>query len=53
MVDVTDRLYKYQVEAVIETSKRLFDIHNQKIQPVEQVPVKPRGHGGMPNVWNK
>jgi hypothetical protein len=53
LVDVTDRPYKYQVEAVMETAKRLFEIHNGKLQPVEQVPVKPRGHGGMPNLWNK
>ncbi len=53
MVDVTDRPYKYQVEAVMETSKRLFDIHTGKISPVEQAPVKARGHGGMPNLWNK
>ena len=53
MVDVTDRPYQYQVEAVMETSKRLFDIHTGKLSPVEQAPVKPRGHGGMPNLWNK
>lgn len=53
MVDVTDRPYKYQVEAVMETSKRLFDIHTGKLSPVEQAPVKPRGHGSIPNLWNK
>jgi len=53
LVDVTDRPYKYQVEAIMETAKRLFEIHNGKIQPVEQAPVKARGHGGMPNFWNK
>jgi len=53
MVDVTDRPYKYQVEAVKETSKRLFDIHTGKLSPVEQAPVKPRGHSSIPNLWNK
>lgn len=53
MVDVTDRPYKYQVEAVMETSKRLFDIHTGKLSPVEQAPVKPRGHGSIPDLWNK
>ncbi|MBA4410479.1 MAG: hypothetical protein Q8S54_13660 [Bacteroidota bacterium] len=53
LVDVTDRPYKYQVEAMMETAKRLFEIHTGKIQPIEQAPVKPRGHGGMPNLWNK
>jgi len=53
LVDVTDRPYQHQVEAMMETAKRLFEIHNDKIQPVEQAPVKARGHGGMPNFWNK
>lgn len=53
LVDVTDRPYKQQVEAMMETAKRLFEIHNGKIKPVEQAPVKARGHGGMPNFWNK
>jgi hypothetical protein len=41
------------VKAMMETAKRLFDIHQGKIKPVEQAPVKARGHGGMPNLWNK
>lgn len=53
LIDVTDRPYPYQVEAMMETTKRLFDIHQGKIKPVEQAPVKARGHGGMPNLWNK
>lgn len=53
LIDVTDRPYPYQVEAMMETAKRLFDIHQGKIKPVEQAPVKARGHGGMPNLWNK
>lgn len=53
LIDVTDRPYKHQVEAMMETAKRLFEIHNGKKQPVEQAPVKARGHGGMPNFWNK
>lgn len=53
LVDVTDRPYPYQVEAVMKTSERLFDIHSGKTGPVEQAPVKARGHGGMPNLWNK
>jgi hypothetical protein len=53
LVDVTDRPYPYQVEAMMETAKRLFDIHSGKTQPVDQAPVKARGHGGMPNLWNK
>ncbi len=53
MVDVTDRPYQYQVEAVMKTSERLFEIHTGKLQPVDQAPVKPRGHGAMPDFWNK
>jgi len=53
LVDVTDRPYQYQVEAIMKTSERLFDIHNGKSQPVDQAPVKPRGHGAMPDFWNK
>ena len=53
LVDVTDRPYPYQVEAMTETAKRLFEIHNGKLQPVDQAPVRPRGHGAVPNIWNK
>ena len=53
LVDVTDRPYSYQVEAMMETAKRLFDIHMGKTKPVDQAPVKARGHGGIPNLWNK
>jgi hypothetical protein len=30
----------------------LFEIHKGNLQPVEQVPVKARGHGGFPDKWN-
>ncbi|MGE5394056.1 MAG: hypothetical protein ACM3P1_04880, partial [Candidatus Saccharibacteria bacterium] len=53
LVDVTDRPYPYQVEAMMETAKRLFDIHTGKTKPVDQMPVKARGHGGIPDQWNK
>jgi hypothetical protein len=53
LVDVTDRPYPYQVEAMMETAKRLFEIHNGKLNPVVQTPVRPRGHGAIPNLWNK
>ncbi len=52
-VDVTDRPYKYQVEATMETAKKLFDIHTNKIKPFDQAPIKPRGHGTIPDIWNK
>ncbi len=53
LIDVTDRPYKYQVEAMMETSKRLYDIHSGTIKPFEQKPEKARGHGGIPNQWNQ
>ena len=53
LVDVTDRPYKHQVDAVMETAKRLFDVHSGVIQPYALTPVKARGHDGIPNLWNK
>jgi hypothetical protein len=50
-VDVTDRPYKYLVEAVSETSKRLLDVHRGTLIPIETMPVKARGHGGFPDIW--
>ena len=51
-VDVTDRPYKYQVEATMETAKRLYAIHSGEIQPFNQAPEKARGHGGVPEIWD-
>jgi hypothetical protein len=53
LVDVTDRPYPYMIEALEETAKRLQDIHMGKVSPVEQAPEKARGHGGIPDLWNK
>jgi len=53
LVDVTDRPYKYQVEAIMETAKRLQEIHLGKISPVDQAPDRARGHGAIPDLWNK
>jgi len=52
-VDVTDRPYKYQTEAAMETAKRLYAVHSGEIQPVDQTPVKARGHEGIPDKWNE
>jgi hypothetical protein len=52
LIDVTDRPYKYQVEAMMETAKRLYDIHLGKAEPFNQMPINARGHGGIPHVWN-
>jgi hypothetical protein len=53
LVDVTDRPYKYQVEAMMETAKRLYDIHSGNAQPFSQEPEKARGHGSIPDYWNQ
>ena len=53
LVDVTDRPHKYQVEAIMETAKRLFAVHSGETQPFTQMPEKARGHGGMPNNWEE
>ena len=53
LVDVTDRPYKHQVEAMMETAKLLYDIHNGKAKPTDVAPVKARGHGSIPDLWNK
>jgi hypothetical protein len=53
LVDVTDRPYKYQVEAMSETAKRLFEVHSGTVEPYSQQPVRARGHGAIPDLWNK
>ena len=53
LVDVTDRPYQHQVEAMMETAKRLYDIHTGKTKPTNTAPVKARGHGAIPDLWNK
>lgn len=53
LVDVTDRPYKLQVEAMMETAKNLYKIHSGILAPVSQAPVKARGHEAIPDLWNK
>jgi hypothetical protein len=52
IVDVTDRPYKYQVKAMMETAKRLYAVHSGEIPPISQTPVNARGHGSIPDLWN-
>ena len=51
LVDVTDRPYRYQVEAMMETAKRLYGVHAGEIDPFDQVIDRARGHGAIPNTW--
>jgi hypothetical protein len=53
LVDVTDRPYKEQVEAMSETAKHLFEVHSGSMEPYSQKPVRARGHEQIPDLWNK
>ena len=53
LVDVTDRPYKYMVDAIKETAKRLYDVHSQKLDAYDQKPLNPCGYGIIPDVWNE
>jgi hypothetical protein len=50
---VTDRPYKYQVEAMMETAKIAYKIHLGETKPYSQMPVKARSHRAIPDLWNK
>jgi hypothetical protein len=52
IVDVTDRPYKHQVEAMMETAKRLYAVHSGEMPPFNQTPLNARGHGAIPDLWN-
>ena len=52
LIDVTDRPYKYQVEAIAETAKSLYGVHSGEIQPFGRKPLNARGHGAIPDIWN-
>lgn len=53
LVDVTDRPYKHQVEAMVETASRLFDVHSGTVEPFSQKPARARGHERIPDLWNE
>jgi hypothetical protein len=53
LIDVTDRPYKEQVSAMTETAKRLYNIHSGKLKPFNEKPMNCRGHGSIPDLWNK
>lgn len=39
LIDVTDRPYKALVDAISESSRRLFEVHSGKLQPYDQKPI--------------
>lgn len=53
LFDVTDRPYKYQVEAMAETALCLYDVHSGNAEPFAQQPVRARGHEAIPDLWNE
>ena len=53
LIDVTDRPYKEQVEAMMETAKVLFDVHSGNKAPWSERARFTRGHGGVPDLWNE
>jgi hypothetical protein len=53
LIDVTDRPYPYQVEAMSKTARQLYRIHNGTTLPTSQKPVRARGHGAIPDLWEK
>ncbi|MCE5227377.1 MAG: hypothetical protein LLG05_16160 [Porphyromonadaceae bacterium] len=52
LIDVTDRPYGYQVEAMQETAKVLFDVHTGSKMPYSQKPKRARGHEAIPDLWD-
>ncbi len=53
LVDVTDRPYKEQVEAMMETAKVLYEIHSGTQRPFDRKPDNARGHEAVPDLWNE
>jgi hypothetical protein len=53
LVDVTDRPYPHQVSAMVETAKRLYEVHSGTAQPYSTKPVRARGHHQIPDLWNQ
>jgi hypothetical protein len=53
LVDVTDRPYQHMAKAMSVTAGKLFQIHHGNVKPTDQKPAKPRGHGAVPDLWEK
>lgn len=53
LIDVTDRPYKEQVEAMMETAKCLYEVHSGTQKPYNQMPKNARGHEAIPDLWNE
>jgi hypothetical protein len=53
LIDVTDRPYKHQVEAMTETAMRLYQVHAGLMEPYDRQPERARGHERIPDLWNE
>lgn len=53
LIDVTDRPYREQVEAMMQTARVLYDIHNGTATPFDEQPRNCRGHELIPDLWNE
>lgn len=53
LVDVTDRPYKEQVNAMKESAKVLYDVHCGTVAPFNNPPASARGHEAVPDLWNE
>lgn len=53
LIDVTDRPYKEQVKAMMETAKSLYEIHSGTALPTSKAPDNARGHELIPDLWNE
>lgn len=53
LLDVTDRPYWEQVNAMIATAKVLYDVHCGQAAPYSQKVESARGHEQIPDLWNE
>lgn len=53
LVDVTDRPYQKLVESVSASSAILYEVHSGTTAPFNVQPKNARGHGSVPDLWNK
>jgi hypothetical protein len=49
LIDVTDRPYREQAEAMMETGRRLYDIHSGSLEPYSTHPDFVRDHEALPD----
>ncbi|ASB49335.1 hypothetical protein [Alkalitalea saponilacus] len=53
IIDVTDRPYQHLVNAISETSKRLYQVHKGEKAPFNTIVERARGYERIPDLWNE